>query len=223
LDVGARSKAEAEALGIRPGDPITADSRFGRLGEGGTYTAKAFDDRLGLTVMLEAIRRLRAMRHPNNLYAVATVQEEIGLRGAHTSSAAVKPEIGISLEVGVAGDYPGLGPDQAQEKLGGGPGLFLHDSSMLPNVKLSDFFLRVAREKDIPLQPELVTGYGEDAAEMQKWSSGTPTVNFTVPVRYLHSFHGVLRREDIDKAVDLLVEVLMRLDAKTVEELKRFD
>lgn len=222
LDVGARSKVEAEALGIRAGDPITPDSRFARLGDG-FYTAKAFDDRLGIAVMIEALKRLRALKHPNTILAVGTVQEEIGLRGAHTSSQVVKPDLGICLEVGVAGDYPGVGPDQAQEKLGGGPGLFLHDSSMLPNLKLRDFFFRVAGEKGIPLQPELVTGYGEDGAEMQRWFAGTPAVNFTVPVRYLHSFNGVVRREDFDRAVDLLVEVLMRLDAKTAQELKSFD
>ncbi len=222
LDVGTRSRAEAEALGVRPGDPVTPDSRFVRLGDG-FYTAKAFDDRLGIAVMLEALRRLSAMKHPNTIFAVGTVQEEIGLRGAHTSSQVVKPDIGICVEVGVAGDYPGVGPDQAQERLGGGPGLFLHDSSMLPNLKLRDFFFRVGREKGIALQPELLTGYGEDGAEMQRWFTGTPAVNFTVPVRYLHSFNSVIRREDFDKAVDLLVEVLMRLDAKTVQELKSFD
>jgi len=218
----ARPKPKPKPLGIRPGDPIIPDSRFARLGDG-SYTAKAFDDRLGVAAMLEALRRLAAVKHPNTIVVVGTVQEEIGLRGAHTSSQAVKPDLGICVEVGVAGDYPGVGPDQAQEQLGGGPGLFLHDGSMLPNLKLRDFFFRVAAEKRIRLQPELVTGYGEDGAEMQRWSSGTPAVNFTVPVRYLHSFNGVIRREDFDKAVDLLVEVLLRLDAKAVAELKRFD
>lgn len=222
LDVGARNKADAEAMGIRPGQMITPDSRFTRLGDG-VYVAKAFDDRLGVAVMLEAVRRLSSTQRAGHIFAVGTVQEEIGLRGAKTSSQVVKPDLGISVEVGVAGDYPGVGPDQAQEKLGGGPGIFLHDSSMLPNAKLRDFFFRVAKEKGIPLQPELLTGYGEDGAEMQKWSTGTPVVNFTVPVRYLHSFHGVIRRDDFDRAVDLLVEVLLRLDAKTVAELKSID
>jgi endoglucanase len=222
LDVGARSRAEAEAMGVRPGDQITPDSRFARLGDG-AYAARAFDDRLGIAVMLEALRRLAGMKHPNTIVAVATVQEEIGLRGARTSSQLVKPDLGISIEVGVAADYPGLGPDQAQERLGTGPGIFLHDASMLPNLKLRDFFARVAADKKIPLQTELVTGYGEDGAEMQRWSAGTPAINFTVPVRYLHSFNGVLRREDFDKAVDLLVEVLLRLDARTVDDIKRFD
>jgi endoglucanase len=222
LDVGARNKADAEAMGIRPGQMITPDSRFARLGDG-VYVAKAFDDRLGVAVMLEAVRRLSSTQRAAHIFAVGTVQEEIGLRGAKTSSQVVKPDLGISVEVGVAGDYPGVGPDQAQEKLGGGPGIFLHDSSMLPNAKLRDFFFRVAKEKGIPLQPELLTGYGEDGAEMQKWSTGTPVVNFTVPVRYLHSFNGVIRRDDFERAVDLLVEVLLRLDAKTVAELKSLD
>ncbi len=222
IDVGARSRAEAEGMGIRPGQAITADSRFERLGEG-AYTAKAFDDRVGLAVMLESARRLSPAKHANTIFAVATTQEEIGLRGAKTSSQVVKPDIGISIEAGVAGDFPGMGPDLAQERLGGGPGIYLHDASTLPNLKLRDFFFRVAGEKKIPLQPELLAGYGDDSAEMQKWSTGTPTVNMTVPVRYLHSFNGVIRREDFDKAIDLLVEVVLRMDKKTVEELRRFD
>ncbi|HEY5611304.1 MAG TPA: M42 family metallopeptidase [Thermoanaerobaculia bacterium] len=223
LDVGVKSSAEAEALGIRAGDSITPDVRFTRLGNGDAYAAKAFDDRLGIAVMLEAVRRVSSMKHPNTIVAVGTVQEEVGLRGARTSSQLVKPDVGIAVEVGVAGDYPGMGADLAQERLGDGPGIFLHDSSMIPNRKLVDLVFDAAKAKGIPLQPELLAGYGEDASEMQRWFTGTPAINLTVPVRYLHSFQGVIRRDDFDRAVELLVDVLMRLDGKTVEALKAFD
>jgi putative aminopeptidase FrvX len=223
LDIGARSRAEAEQMGVAPGNPVTPESPFTVLGDGTTYVAKAFDDRMGLVVMLEAMRRLSTMERRSVLYAVGTVQEEIGLRGARTSAQVVQPDIGISVEVGVAGDFPGVGPDQAQERLGGGPGIFLHDASMLPNNKLVEFFMRTARQRGIPLQTELLSGYGQDAAEMQRWSTGTPAVNFTVPVRYLHTFNGVMRREDLDRAIDLLVEVLQRLDAAAVAEIRSFE
>ncbi len=223
LDVGARSRADAEAMGIRPGDPIAPWSPFTVL-PNERYAAKAWDDRVGLAVMLEALRRIREedLAIPSNLFFVGTVQEEIGLRGAKTSTSMVNPDLGISIEAGVAADYPGARPDQAQERLGNGPGIFLLDSSMIPNRKLRDFFFDVAREAGISLQAEVLTGYGEDGAEIQKFDTGRPAVNMTVPTRYLHSHTGVIQRSDFDGAVELLLAVLTRLDAGTVRALSAF-
>ena len=108
LDVGAGSKEEAEALGIRPGDPIAPASSFAVLAQG-RYAGKALDDRVGCVMLLETLRRLKeqGIRTPNTLYFVGTVQEEVGLRGAHTAVEAVKPDLGISLEAGIAADHPG--------------------------------------------------------------------------------------------------------------------
>jgi endoglucanase len=224
LDVGATSRQDAEErLGIHPGDPIAPDSKFLVLNDGRRYVGKAWDDRIGLAVMIEVMRRLRQSPAPNTLYGVATVQEEIGLRGAHTSSNIVKPDIGLSIEVGVAADYPGITLDEAQEKIGAGPGLFLHDSSMLPNLKLRDFIMDVARDKKIPLQFNVLSGYGEDGAEMQRVHGGAPAINITVPTRYLHNHNGLLSRDDFDRAVDLVTEVVRRLDAATVRRLKSFE
>lgn len=223
LDVGARSREEAEALGIRPGDPVAPWSPFTVLANG-RYAAKAWDDRVGCALLIEAARTLqeRGLQTPNALYLVGSVQEEIGLRGARTASQLVRPDLGISLEVGVATDYPGVGPDQAQERLGAGPGVFLHDSSMLPNRKLVDLLFETAAEAGIPLQTEVISGYGQDAAAIQMHATGTPAVNFTVPTRYLHAHTGIIDRADFDAAVELLVEVLLRLDAATVAEMASF-
>ena len=224
LDVGAAGKQDAEErLGIRPGDPIAPDSRFFVLNDGRKYVGKAWDDRVGLAVMIEVLRRLKQNPAPNTVYAVSTVQEEIGLRGAHTSANLVRPDIGLSIEVGVASDYPGITLDEAQEKVGAGPGIFLHDSSMLPNLKLRDFVMDVAREKKIPLQFNLLSGYGEDGAEMQRAHGGAPAINITVPTRYLHNHNGLLDRDDFDRAVELVTEVVRRLDAATVRRLKSFE
>lgn len=224
VDVGATSIADAmDRLGIRPGDPIAPDSRFFRLNDEKLYVAKAWDDRVGLAVQIEVMKRLKRAPPPNSVFAVATAQEEIGLRGAHTSSYIVKPDIGLSIEVGVAADYPGISPDEAQERLGAGPGLFLHDSSMLPNLKLKAFIEEVARDNGIPLQYAVLSGYGEDGAEMQKVYGGAPAINITVPTRYLHNHNGIIHRDDFDRVVDLVTAVVMRLDKATVESLKRFD
>jgi endoglucanase len=224
IDVGAASKRDAEErLGIRPGDPISPDSRFTELSGGELYLAKAWDDRVGLGVMVQAMRALKNDLPPGTVYGVATVQEEVGLRGAHTSSRRVQPDIGISLEAGVAGDYPGINADEAQEQIGKGPAVFLHDTSMLPNLRLRDLFIDVAKEKGIPLQFNVLSGYGEDGAEMQRSSGGTPAINVTVPTRYLHSHHGVISRADFLHAVDLVAAVIRRLDPDTVRRLKAFD
>jgi putative aminopeptidase FrvX len=224
LDAGARSRDEAvEIMGIQPGDPIAPDSPFQIMANGEYYMAKAWDDRVGLVLMIEALKRLQLQNHPNTILAVATVQEEIGLRGAHTSTAIAEPDLGISLEVGVAADYPGIDAKQAQEALGKGPGIFLLDSSMIPNRRLRDFIVEVAQRNKIPFQYEVLSGYGEDGSEIQRFKSGRPSINLTVPTRYLHSHIGILSRKDFDKAVDLLVAVLMALDQKTVEQIRSFD
>jgi endoglucanase len=224
LDVGASSRQDAEErLGVRPGDPIAPDSKFSVLNGGRLYLAKAWDDRVGLAVLIEVMRRLKEKPAPNTVYAVSTVQEEIGLRGAQTSAYQVKPDVGISIEVGVAADYPGISPDEAQERLGAGPGVFLHDSSMLPNLKLRDLVIDAARAIGVPLQFNVLSGYGQDAAEMQRAYGGAPAINLTVPARYLHNHNGLIHRDDFDRAVGLLNEVVRRLDAAAVRGLKSFD
>ena len=123
----------------------------------------------------------------------------------------------------MSADYPGMRPTQAQERLGEGPGIFLLDSSMVPNRKFRDFFFSVAREEGLPLQADVLYGYGEDGAEIQRYDSGRPSVNMTVPTRYLHAHTGIIQRSDFDQAVDLLIGVLQRLDEETVRELASFD
>jgi putative aminopeptidase FrvX len=222
LDVGAKSAAEVAAMGLEAGDPVAPDAPFAVMKGTQNYLGKGWDDRVGCAVVLEAMKRLAHTQHPNQIYWVATVQEEIGLRGAHTASDLVKPEIGIAIEGGVTRDSPKVGPEEAQEVLGGGPGIFLYDSSALPNRKLVALVKQAAKEKSIPLQPDLIQGYGDDSAEMQKSSGGAPTVNLVVPVRYTHAHNGIMNRGDFDKMVELLVAVLQKLDAKTVAELREF-
>ncbi len=222
LDVGAGSAAEVAALGIAPGDPVVPDSGFEVLNGTANYAGKAWDDRVGCAVLLMAMERLKVTGHPNQIFFVATVQEEIGLRGARTATAIVKPDIGIAIEGGVTGDAGGAHPEESQVKLGHGPGLFLYDSSALPNRKLVSLIRKVAGEAGVPLQFDLVQGYGDDSAEMQTVAGGAPTVNLIVPARYTHVHTGVINRHDFDQTVDLVVALLRRLDAKTVADLRDF-
>lgn len=222
LDVGAKSAAEVAALGLSPGDPVVPDSPFTVLAGGQRYLGKAWDDRVGLAVVIEALRRLRASGHPNQLYVAATVQEEVGLRGARTAADLIKPDIGIAIEGGITGDSPGRAPEETQAVLGGGPGLFLYDSSTLPNRKMVALLDSVAEAQHIPLQHDLVQGYGDDSAAIQATNGGVPTLNIVVPARYTHAHNGIIDRADFDRTVDLVVGLIQRLDSAEVARLRDF-
>ena len=221
LDVGARSAAEVAALGLSPGDPVVPDAPFVAL-PNGRYLGKAWDDRIGCAVVIEALRRLRASGHPNQLFVAATVQEEIGLRGARTAADRIQPDVGIAIEGGITGDSPGRNPEETQAVLGGGPGLFLYDSSTLPNRRMVALVNEVAAAKGIPLQHDLVQGYGDDSAAIQATAGGVPTVNLVVPARYTHAHNGIVDRADFDQTVELVVALIARLDAPTVARLRDF-
>ena len=221
LDVGARTAADVAALGIGPGDPVVPDAPFEELANK-RYLGKGWDDRAGLAVVIEAMRRLKASGHPNQLFIAAAVQEELGMRGARTAADTIKPDIGIAIEGGITGDSPGRNPEETQAVLGGGPGIFLFDSSALPNRKLVALVRKSAADLGIPLQLDLVQGYGDDSAEIQKTGGGVPTVNLVVPARYTHSHNGIIDRKDFDGMVDLVVRLVERLDAGTVKDLRDF-
>ena len=222
LDVGAKDEAEVTAMGIGPGDPVVPDAPFTVLNGTNNYLAKGWDDRVGCGVVVEAMRRLSTQPHPNQIVWTITTQEEVGLRGAHTAADLVRPELAIAIEGGITGDvFPGH-PEETQVRLGAGPGIFLYDSSALPNRKLTLLVKQTAAEKNLPLQLDLVQGYGDDSAELQKSHGGVPTVNLVVPVRYTHSHNGIMNRRDFDQMVDLLVALLQKLDAPTVARIRDF-
>jgi endoglucanase len=222
LDIGAKTADEVRALGVDVGDPVVPDSPFAILNGTGSYLGKAWDDRAGCAVIVEVMRRLAATPLKARLSFVITTQEEIGLRGAHTAADLVKPDIAIALEAGVVGDVPGAHPEESQAKLGAGPGIFLFDTSALPNRKFVQFVKDIAHNNQIPLQLDLVQGYGDDSAEIQKSTAGVPTVNLIVPTRYTHAHNGIINRTDFDRMVDLVVALITGLDAPKVSEIRSF-
>jgi putative aminopeptidase FrvX len=223
LDIGARSRAEAEAMGVRPGLPVTYRTELEVLNGTSRYLARAWDDRVGLAIITQALQQLKSGHHPNTLQVAATVQEEIGLRGAQTVYASTKPDIVINLEIGIAADFPLLtSPKQAQEELGKGPAIFIFDGSMVPNNKYVEWTMRVAKEAGIPYQFESVTGFGEDGAALQKSGEGVPAVNLGVPTRYAHSQSGVIDRADYDNTLKLVVRMIQKLSAAEVKGIREF-
>lgn len=218
IDVGASSKEEVEKMGIRIGDPIVPWSPFS-LANNKVVFGKAFDDRIGAFLAIEALRYIaeNKISHPNTYYATATVQEEVGLRGAQTTSFLVEPDVAIVAEVDIAGDVPGINPAEAPTAIGKGPSIVTFDASMIPNEKLKEFVINVAEECKIPYQLSVVPGGGTDGGRFHLYKTGCPSVVIGIPTRHIHSHVGILSLSDVENAVKLIVELVRRLDSETVE------
>jgi endoglucanase len=216
IDIGATSKDEVDEAGIRPGDPIIPQADFTPMANGKTYLSKAFDDRVGVAMIISALQELQSQEHPNSIFGVATVQEEIGLRGATTSARAVDPDVAIVLEVDIAGDIPGIKDEESSIKLGGGPTVLIYDARMVPNLALRDFLIDTAEELDIPIQLSSILAGATDGGAIHLHKTGVPTVVLGVPSRHIHSHSSMIHRDDYDQAVRLLVALLKRLDEATV-------
>jgi len=219
IDIGACSKEEVEEAGVRVGDPVVPWSPFSLIQDGRVAMAKAFDDRIGAFVFMEAMRRIKeqGIAHPNTVVGAATVQEEVGLRGAQTIAYRVEPDVSIVLEVDIAGDVPGIKPSEALTRMGKGPGLVTYDRSMIPNQPFKEFVMDTAKQAQIPLQLSQMSGGGTDAGKIHMDRSGCPSVVITVPTRHIHSHVGMLSLKDTENAVRLVIELLKRLDWATVE------
>jgi endoglucanase len=186
LDVGARNADDVRNMGVEPGDPVVPDAPFMVLNGTENYLGKAWDDRVGCAVVVEAMRRLASAPHPNQIFYVITTQEEVGLRGAHAAADVVKPEIGIALEGGVTGDvFPH--PEESQVKLGGGPGLFLFDTSQLSQPQIR----AVCEEHCSHQETAFATRPGEwirrrlcrNSKEQRRYSHGQPCGTGTLYAR----------------------------------------
>jgi len=159
------------------------------------------------------------IEHPNAVFGVVTVQEEVGLRGATTSAVVINPAVAIILEIDIAGDVPGVKPEESATKLGGGPTLLACDARMIPNLKLRDMVIDTAKKLNIPLQMSAVEGGGTDGGPIHLHRIGVPTVVLSVPTRHIHSHNAVLRRDDFDHTVALVTALVQGLDKEAVATL----
>lgn len=219
IDIGALSKEDVEQAGIQLGDPVIPKADFIELSGGKTYLSKAFDDRVGTAMVISVLRALQQKTHPNTVYGVATVMEEVGLRGATTSVRAVDPDVAIILESDIAGDVPGIKPEESTIKLGNGPTIVLYDVRMIPNIRFRDMVLETAKEIKVPLQLSAIEGGATDGGVIHLHGTGVPTIVMGVAARHIHSHSSIIHRDDYDNAVKLLSALIDRLDAKTVAAL----
>lgn len=203
IDVGLSGDEVRERVEI--GAMVTMDRTVERAGN--TVIGKSFDDRLCVFQMIEALRQLSDPTHAE-IVAVATTQEEVGLRGAVTSSYHVNPDIGIALDVTLAMDIPGSAEQDHVTKLGNGTAIKIMDGSSISNHKLVQHMRRVARSNDIAHQMEILPRGGTDAGAVQRTRGGVPAITISIPTRYIHTVNEMCRVTDIQASIDLLARYL---------------
>jgi putative aminopeptidase FrvX len=224
IDIGTTDKKEAEKMGVRIGDPVVPWSPFSTIKNNKLGLGKAFDDRIGAFVAMEILRKIREEKisHPNTYYGAATVQEEVGARGAATVAHLVDPDVAIVLEVDIAGDVPGVKSSEAPTKIGKGPSILTCDSSMIPNQPLKQFVIETAKKLKIPLQLSIIAAGGTDAGRIHMSRAGCPSIVISIPTRHIHSHAGILSFEDVENTIRLVLELIKLLDKKKVESFTTF-
>jgi len=214
IDIGAKDKKEAESL-VRVGDIAVPAYGLEELNDK-VMVARGFDDKIGAFVVAETLRLLADQKANLKVavYGVATVQEEIGLRGAHTSAYRVNPNVGIAIDVGFASDTPDIDKKITGEvKLGGGP-IISRGANI--NPKIFDMLVATAEENNIPYQ--LVgapRGTGTDANIIQLTRAGVATGLISIPNRYMHTPVELIHKDDVDNAARLLAKFILKLDEST--------
>ncbi len=215
IDFGTGSKKETEKL-VSIGDVGVIDVDFHIL-HGNNAVAHGFDDRIGAFVVLEALRLMSRMDIQAEVHAVATVQEEIGLRGAHTSAFGIDPKVGIAVDVTFATDYPGMGGKEkgifGNIKLGGGPVI-----ARGPNInhKVHELLVKTATEKKIPYVVEAIPrGTGTDANAIQLTRAGVAAGLVSVPNRNMHTPVEMVNLDDVEGAFTLIAHAVARITDRT--------
>ncbi len=219
IDIGADDKEQAtEVFGVRIGDPIVPVQPFEALGEGGEYLlSKAWDDRVGCALMIDTLRRLQDVEHPNTVCAVGTTQEEVGTRGAETAADVVNPDLCVVLDVGLGTDMPGV-ENEVKVKLGKGPAIYVLDAGTIAHRRFNDFLVEVAEQNDVPYQMSLIEGGATDARAIGVHGRGVPSVLVGIPARYIHSHAGIIHADDYDATLSLLVSLMQALSQQKADE-----
>jgi putative aminopeptidase FrvX len=211
IDIGAESKEDVGKMGVKVGDPVGFDAKYAKIGKD-TVIGKAFDDRVGCAVMIETLKLLE--KTDCNVFAVGTVQEELGLRGAGPAAFGVDPDLGIALDVTVAGDVPGVREFDTTVKMGKGPALTVSDSGLVTHPKVMRLLLDVAEENKIACQLETGLMGSTDAARISLTRQGVPSGAVSIATRYIHSPVGMLSLKDAEDSAKLTAAAIQKIQKR---------
>jgi putative aminopeptidase FrvX len=214
IDFGAMSKDEADKMGVKAGTPVTSDIDFQLLGTD-RVTGKAFDNRAGCAMLIDALRQMKDVKA--TVFAVFTVQEEVGLKGAKTSAFRLNPDVALATDVTITGDHPGIEKKDSAIEMGKGPSVTVSDADgrgiIVPEPVLK-WLKEAAESRSIPYQLEVGSGGTTDASAIHLTKEGIPTGVISMPTRYIHTPVSVLSMSDLEKSAELI--------ARAVEIVDRF-
>jgi endoglucanase len=208
IDIGAESRKDADAKGAKIGDPVAFDVKYAQLNTD-VVIGKAFDDRMGCAVMVETLKQVG--KTDCTICAVGTVQEEVGLRGATVAAFGIDPDVGIALDVTVAGDVPGVREIDTSVKMGKGPTLTVADAGLISHPKVLRLLIDAAEEIKIAYQLETGLPGSTDAARISLTRQGVPSGTVSVATRYIHSPVSMLSLKDAKNSAKLVAAAIQKI------------
>ena len=210
IDLGLE-KSEVDKI-VKVGDPVTRERGLIEMGD--CINCKSLDNRISVFVLIEALKKIKTPDF--NTYAVFTVQEEVGIRGAQVATQKIKPDFGFGLDTTIAYDVPGAAEHEKITSLGKGVALKIMDASAICDTRMVQFMRKTANAHNIQWQNEILTAGGTDTASIQRMTPGGSIAGaFSIPTRHIHQVIEMVHKKDVQNCIDLLTYCL--------EELKDFD
>ncbi len=219
LDIGVSGKEEAESLGIHIGDMVSPVSEFTVMANPDYLMSKAWDDRAGVAVACEVLKLLKDETTEASVYAVGTVQEEVGSRGARTMGQLIQPDVAFALDVCFSNDVPEEGIIN-DVKLGCGVVLGVLDGSVIAHTGLLKKMESICEKLNLPYVLDVLAGGGTDSGELSKVGSGVINMTLSIPSRYMHSHRTIVCKSDIEATAKVLAEFCRELNEAMIEEIR---
>ncbi len=209
IDTGMSAEEVQKYVSI--GDSITRERTLIEMGD--CVNGKSLDNRVSVYILLEMLRELKDVETPYDIYAVFSVQEEVGVRGAEVAAHQINPDFGFGLDVTIAFDIPGAAPHEKVTTLGKGTAIKIMDSSTICDYRMVRYLKEVANKHNILWQPEILTGGGTDTAGLQrKGQNGSIAGALSIPTRHIHQSIEMSNKADIRATIDLLKQAVLEID-----------
>ncbi|AUJ25952.1 M42 family metallopeptidase [Virgibacillus dokdonensis] len=218
IDIGADDRADVEKIGVKPGQQIVPLTPFTPMANSNKILAKAWDNRYGCGLAIELLKEVQKDALPNELYAGATVQEEVGLRGAQVAANKIQPDIFFALDASPANDMSGKKDEFGQ--LGKGALLRIFDRTMITHQGMKNFVLDTAESNNIPYQYFISQG-GTDAGRVHVANQGVPSAVIGICSRYIHTSSSIIHVDDYAAAKELLIKLVKSTDQTTLDNIHR--
>lgn len=213
IDLG-MSKDEVEEL-VTIGDPVTRDRELIEMGN--CVNCKSLDNRVSVFILIEALKKLKQVAIPVDLYAVFSVQEEVGLRGAKMAAHSIDPDFGLGLDTTIAFDVPGAAAYEKITSLGDGVAIKIMDTSAIADIRMVNYLKKTADANAIKWQPEILTGGGTDTAAIQSMATNAVVGALSIPTRHIHQVIEMCNKSDVQATIDLLVKSIEKMDSFSYE------